>query len=130
MKKAIAPILSALALVFAASAAPAQDQLNGRCGPADIGKQILKDVGEVPTGKTGKAALEVNNMQVPVDVEIYANTATGAWTLVAMLPPQLGPKPLACMVEGGNSGYPKEVEKKPWYHQVFGGGSAPEARAP
>ncbi len=130
MKKAIAPILSALALVFAASAANAQDQLNGRCGPADMGKQILKDVGEEPTGKTGQAALMINNAQVPVDLEIYANKASGAWTLVASLPPEMSPKPMACMVEGGSSGYPAEVEKKPWYKPVFGGNDAPEASVP
>lgn len=130
MKKVIAPILSALALVFAASAANAQDQLNGRCGPADMGTQILKDAGEEPTGKTGQAALMINNAQVPVDVEIYANKVTGAWTLVASLPPEMSTEPMVCMVEGGSSGYPAEVEKKPWYGQVFGGSDAPAASAP
>ncbi|HEY8190965.1 MAG TPA: hypothetical protein VIG74_00970 [Alphaproteobacteria bacterium] len=131
LKNTGAAALSAMALAFMVSAAGAQNQHIGTCRSVDESKDILKDVGELPTGKTGSTIATIDRQLVTLDLELYANTKTGAWTVVGTPSGKSGFKGAACMLGGDTNGYPDKVEKEAWYKAHFGNkGPAPAGLVP
>jgi hypothetical protein len=120
LKKWAATTVPALALLFAASAANAQQ--GPQCFESGQLDTILsQQTGDVPTQDVAK---DVGPWS---EIRIYADPADGSWSLVAKpgadlakaigVPDGVG---ASCYLGGGDSGYPDEVKKDPGFQQLFG----------
>jgi hypothetical protein len=116
MKKLAIAVIPALTLTFAAvSGAQAQQVF---CDSKENMEAFLQDeLGEAPTGEKGSTPV--------FDMEIYADSSDGSWTILGRPNPDSEhvpddiPEGLACYLGGGDSGYPDEVRQQDWYQQIF-----------
>lgn len=119
MKKWLGATVPALALVFATSAANAQQI---QCFEASqLDSLLVQQTGDVPTTDIAR------DVGPWAEMQIYADPADGSWSLIAR-PSADAAKEMgvpdgvqaACYVVGDSSGYPDQVKQAPFYQQLFG----------